>query len=57
MKRLQKAREYKKRRILEETEIERKIWFQKINAYWKQKLSKESESQRHIRLGKKNASQ
>ena len=47
MNRLQKAREYKKRRISEETEIERKIRLKKSN---------ESQSQRQIRLQKKKAS-
>lgn len=57
MNKLQKAREYKKRRILEETEIERKIRLKKkSNAYQKQRLSNVSESQRQIRL-EKNASQ
>ena len=48
MNKLQKAREYKKKRILEETEIERKIRLKKkSNAYQKQRLSNGSESQRH----------
>lgn len=53
MNRLQKAREYKKRRILEETEIKRNIRLEKYNAYQKQRLSNQSESQRQIMLEKK----
>ena len=51
MNRFQKAREYRKRRILEETEIEKKIRLKKSNPYQKQRLS--NESQRQIWLEKK----
>ena len=55
--RLQKAREYKRRRILEETENQREIRLKERNAYQKHRLYNKSESQKQIRLEKKNASQ
>ena len=56
LSRLQTARKYIRRRLLEETDIEKKIRLERYNAPRKRKISQQAETERQIRLNKQNAS-